>query len=183
MVENLELVSKKYPHPYKLQWLNQGNEVKVTRQVIVPFSIGSVYQDEITCDVIAMELCHLLLGRPWLFDKYVYHNGHQNTYSLYLNGKKITLTSLKPSEIPRADPTAKNDKTLFMTQAEVDTELNGGTGAYLLLLVESDELNQHDDVPARVKPLLSEFADVFLMCEIRYINYRWKTLVKKTVTH
>ncbi|XP_071737894.1 uncharacterized protein [Rutidosis leptorrhynchoides] len=37
----------------------------------------------------------------------------------------------------------------------------GGTGAYLLLMVESDELNQHDEIPARVKPLLSEFADVF----------------------
>ncbi|XP_071739823.1 uncharacterized protein [Rutidosis leptorrhynchoides] len=119
-------------------------------------------RDEITCDVIPMDACHLLLGRPWLFDKYVYHNGHQNTYSLYVNGKKITLTSLKPSEIPRADPTAKNDKTLFMNQAEVDTNLKGTTGAYLLLLVEIDELNQHDEVPARVKPLLSEFSDGFL---------------------
>ncbi|XP_071708698.1 uncharacterized protein [Rutidosis leptorrhynchoides] len=70
MVEKLELVTKKHPHPYKLQWLNQGSEVKVTRQVTVPFSIGTVYQDEITCDVIPMDACHLLLGRPWLFDKY-----------------------------------------------------------------------------------------------------------------
>ncbi|XP_071727972.1 uncharacterized protein [Rutidosis leptorrhynchoides] len=109
MVEKLELVTKKHPHPYKLQWLT-------------------------------MEM------------------RHQNTYSLYMNGKKITLTCLKPSEIPRADPTAKNDKSLFMTQAEVDTKLKGGN---LLLLIESDELNQHDEVPALVKPLLSEFADVF----------------------
>ncbi|XP_071704759.1 uncharacterized protein [Rutidosis leptorrhynchoides] len=108
-----------------------------------------------------MDACHLLLGRPWLFNKYVCHNGNQNTYSLYVKGKKITFTSLKPSEIPRADPTVKSDKTLFMTQAEVDTELKGGTGAYLLMLVESDELNQHDEVPAQVKPLLSKFADVF----------------------
>ncbi|XP_071708703.1 uncharacterized protein [Rutidosis leptorrhynchoides] len=28
-------------------------------------------------------------------------------------------------------------------------------------MVESDELNQHDEIPARVKPLLSEFTDVF----------------------
>ncbi|XP_071709110.1 uncharacterized protein [Rutidosis leptorrhynchoides] len=92
---------------------------------------------------------------------YVYHNGHQNTYSMYVKGKKFTLTSLKPSEIPRADPTVKNDKTLFMTQAEVDIELKDGTGACLLLLVESDELSQHDEIPARVKPLLSEFAVMF----------------------
>ncbi|XP_071736928.1 uncharacterized protein [Rutidosis leptorrhynchoides] len=99
--------------------------------------------------------------RPWLFDKYIYHNGHQNTYSLYVNGKKITLTSLKPSEIPKVEPTTKNDKTLFMTQAKIDIELKGGTGAYLFLLVESDELSHHDVVPDRVKPLLSEFSDVF----------------------
>ncbi|XP_071727971.1 uncharacterized protein [Rutidosis leptorrhynchoides] len=112
MVEKLELVTKKHPHSYKLQWLT-------------------------------MEM------------------RHQNTYSMYVNGKKITLTCLKPSEIPRANHTAKNDKSLFITQVEVDTELKGGTGANLLLLVESDELNQHDEVPALVKPLLSEFADVF----------------------
>ncbi|XP_071707878.1 uncharacterized protein [Rutidosis leptorrhynchoides] len=140
---------------------NAASAHMVTRQVTVLFSISSVYQDEITCDVIPMDACHLLRGRPWFFDKYVYHNGHQNTYSPYVHGKKITLTSLKPSKVPRADPTVKSDKTLFMTQSEVDTELKGGTGAYLLLLVESDELNQHDEVPARVKPLLSEFADVF----------------------
>ncbi|XP_071687029.1 uncharacterized protein [Rutidosis leptorrhynchoides] len=56
---------------------------------------------------------------------------------MYVNGKKITLTSLKLSEIPITDPTVKDDKTLFMTQDEDDTELKGGTGAYLLL-VESD---------------------------------------------
>ncbi|XP_071727828.1 uncharacterized protein [Rutidosis leptorrhynchoides] len=101
--------------------------------------------NEITYDVIPMDACHLLCFVDLV----------------YINGKKITLTSLKPSEIPRADPIAKNDKTLFMTQAEVDTELKGGTGAYLLLLVEREELIQHDAVPDRVKPLLSEFADVF----------------------
>ncbi|XP_071708866.1 uncharacterized protein [Rutidosis leptorrhynchoides] len=83
------------------------------------------------------------------------------SYANAASAHMVTLTSLKPSKIPRADPTVKNDKTLFMTQAEVDTELKGGTGAYLLLMVENDELYQHDEIPARVKPLLSEFADVF----------------------
>ncbi|XP_071725831.1 uncharacterized protein [Rutidosis leptorrhynchoides] len=36
-----------------------------------------------------------------------------------------------------------------------------GTGAYLLIPVESDELNQHDEVSDRVKPLLFKFVDVF----------------------
>ena len=60
-----------------------------------------------------MDDCHLLFGRPWLFDKYVYHNGHQNTYSRYVNGKKITLTSLKPSELAKPDSKAKNDRAFL----------------------------------------------------------------------
>nr|GEV77182.1 hypothetical protein [Tanacetum cinerariifolium] len=123
MVEKLGLSTMKHPHPYKLQWLSQGNDMKVTRQVIVPFSMGTVYHDEITCDVVPIDACHLFLDRPWLFNKHVYHNGHLNTYSLFINGKKITLTLLKPNEISKVKMNTKSDKVLFMSQKEVVKEL------------------------------------------------------------
>ena len=44
-------------------------EVKVTQQCIVPFPIGKNYSDKVLCDVVDMEACHLLLVRPWQFDK------------------------------------------------------------------------------------------------------------------
>ena len=34
------------------------------------------------CDVIPMDICHMLLGKPWQFDKHVVHDGHVNTYTL-----------------------------------------------------------------------------------------------------
>jgi len=37
-----------------------------------------------------MDACHLLLGRPWLFDRKVISNGYLNTYSFTKDGKKIT---------------------------------------------------------------------------------------------
>jgi hypothetical protein len=37
-----------------LQWLNGGGEVKVTKQVVVPFLIGK-YVDEVLCDVVPMK--------------------------------------------------------------------------------------------------------------------------------
>ncbi|KAL4303372.1 hypothetical protein GQ457_10G010480 [Hibiscus cannabinus] len=46
MVQKLGLETTKHPHPYKLQWLNDGGELKVTKQVLIPFSIGS-YKDEV----------------------------------------------------------------------------------------------------------------------------------------
>ncbi|WRX11629.1 Retrotransposon gag domain - like 10 [Theobroma cacao] len=60
MVEKLKLQTEVHPHPYKLQWLRKGNEVKVTKRCCVQFSIGNKYEDEVWCDVIPMDACHLL---------------------------------------------------------------------------------------------------------------------------
>ncbi|XP_065871954.1 uncharacterized protein [Euphorbia lathyris] len=57
-----------HPNPYRLQWLNDSNELKVTKQVLLNFSIGS-FSDEVLCDVVPMQACHVLLGRPWQFDR------------------------------------------------------------------------------------------------------------------
>ena len=61
LVEKLNLKWKKHPKPYKLQWLNYCGEVKVNKQVRVPFSIGK-YEDEVLCDVAPMYAGHILLG-------------------------------------------------------------------------------------------------------------------------
>jgi hypothetical protein len=46
----------------------------VTKQVHIPCSIKN-YHDEVFCDVAPMSTIHLLLGRPWQFDKDVTYNG------------------------------------------------------------------------------------------------------------
>ncbi|KAL4383543.1 hypothetical protein GQ457_15G018020 [Hibiscus cannabinus] len=95
MVQKLGLETTKHPHPYKLQWLNDGGELKVTKQVLIPFSIGS-YKDEVLCDVVPMHATHMLLGRPWQFDRKVMHDGYRNRYSFTYDGKKHTLAPLSP---------------------------------------------------------------------------------------
>uniref|UniRef100_A0A2N9HJT4 Reverse transcriptase domain-containing protein n=1 Tax=Fagus sylvatica TaxID=28930 RepID=A0A2N9HJT4_FAGSY len=77
LVEKLALTTLKHPHPYRFQWLNECGEIKVTRQVLVALSIGK-YEDEVLCDVVPMHACHLLLGRPWQYDKRVMHDGFTN---------------------------------------------------------------------------------------------------------
>ena len=68
LVEKLGLPLLMHPRPYKLQWLNDSGEVKVNKQVLVSFQIGK-YEDEVLCDVVPMQAGHLLLGRPWQFDR------------------------------------------------------------------------------------------------------------------
>ncbi|GAB2284116.1 hypothetical protein Dimus_039649 [Dionaea muscipula] len=68
LVTKLGLPTSNHHKPYKLQWLNNCGEIRVHRQVSVPFLIGR-YEDEILCDVAPMQVGHLLLGRPWQFDR------------------------------------------------------------------------------------------------------------------
>ena len=63
LIEKLGLQTLKQSRPYNLQWLNNSGQVKVTRQVLISFSIG-MYRDEMLCDVVPMHVGHLLLGRP-----------------------------------------------------------------------------------------------------------------------
>jgi hypothetical protein len=64
MVNKLGLPTILHSKSYKLQWLNDSGEVRVTKQVLVAFQIGK-YEDEVVCDVVSMQAGHLLLGRPW----------------------------------------------------------------------------------------------------------------------
>jgi hypothetical protein len=78
-----------------LQWLNDSGEVKVTKQVVVPFSIGK-YVDEVLCDVVPMQASHILLGRPWQYDRKAIYDGVKNRYTIVKDGKTVTLVPLTP---------------------------------------------------------------------------------------
>ncbi|OMP00001.1 reverse transcriptase [Corchorus capsularis] len=48
MVEKLGLKTTPHPSPYKLSWLKDESDLRVTLRCVVPFSIGKHYSDEIT---------------------------------------------------------------------------------------------------------------------------------------
>ncbi|XP_040967125.1 uncharacterized protein [Gossypium hirsutum] len=98
MVEKLGLPTTKHPSPYKLQWLNDGGELKVTKQVLVSFNINK-YSDEVLCDIVPMHAGHSLLGRPWQFDRRVQHDGYTNRYTFKFMGKNVTLAPLTPKQV------------------------------------------------------------------------------------
>ena len=72
--------------------------MKVTNTVRVNFTIGN-YTDIVECDVVPMTVCHLLLGRPWQYDRDVRHNGKANTHQLRWQGKDIVLRPMTPQDI------------------------------------------------------------------------------------
>jgi hypothetical protein len=102
MMEKLALSTKSHPHPYHIQWLNNSGKVKVMRLVRINFAIGS-YHDVVECDVVPMQACHILLGRPWQFDTGCVHHGRSNQFSLLHHDKKIVLLPMTPEAIVHDD--------------------------------------------------------------------------------
>ena len=62
------------------------------------FQIGT-YKDVVLCDIMPMDVCHILLGRPWQYDGKVVHDGRKNTYSLKKDGRRHTLSSLQDEAV------------------------------------------------------------------------------------
>jgi hypothetical protein len=97
MVEKLELNTTTHTNPYIVSWLQKGHQIMVSQQCQVEFKIGG-YRDEIVCDVIPMDVCHILLGRPWHFDRKVIHDGRKNTYTLEKDGRTHMLLPIEDKE-------------------------------------------------------------------------------------
>jgi len=71
--------------------------VKVTKQILIVFAIGK-YSDKVMCDAVPMHASHLLLGRPWQFDRKTIHDGFRNRFTIVKDGKTITLVPLSPNK-------------------------------------------------------------------------------------
>ena len=87
-----------------VQKLQEGSDIKVKHRCLVSFTIGKHYQDEVWCDVVPMDVCHLLLGRPWQYDRQIIYDGFKNTYTFRKDGHKIVLAPLKSTIAPASKP-------------------------------------------------------------------------------
>lgn len=111
MVAALGLSTWRLPKPKRLEWLNSCGMLKITHKVHVPFTVDD-YVDEIECDVLPLEVCGLLLGRPWQYDRNVTHARRANTYSFMHGGKQRTLK-------PMGDDYIKSDVELVVRKEKL----------------------------------------------------------------
>jgi hypothetical protein len=66
-----------------------------------------------------MDVYHILLSRPWKYNKNVVHDGRKNTYTLEKSGRMHMLLPIKDKEV-RAE--ARNT-ILLMTRKEILEEV------------------------------------------------------------
>lgn len=157
MVEKLGLKRQKHPNPYKVSWLQKGHQLLVDEQCEVEFHIDR-YKDKVICDIMPMDVCHILLGRPWQYDQKVVHDGKTNCYKFVKDGIKHTLVPIKEEETTKTSET----KVLLMG------------GKQFLKQIEDDEVNyvvvrrprtvllhtEIFDLPTKIQKILQEFSDI-----------------------
>jgi hypothetical protein len=158
MVKKLELETIEHPSPYRVSWLQKGHQVNVTKQCLVEFKIGG-YNDKILCDVIPMDVCHLLLGRPCQYDRNVVHDGRKNTYTLEKNGRTHMLLPIKDKEVK---PEVRNT-VLLMSGKELLKEVKKKEDPQFIVVRKPRIVltnTRVDDLPEEIQKLLEEFADI-----------------------
>lgn len=78
--------------------MNECGEVRATKQVLASFIVGK-FKNEVICDVVPMNATHLLLGRPWQFNRKTKHDGFRNRYTVEKYEKIYTLAPLSPRQV------------------------------------------------------------------------------------
>ncbi|XP_059431630.1 uncharacterized protein LOC132165152 [Corylus avellana] len=98
------------------------------------------YRDIVWCDVVDLETCHLLLGKPWQDDKAAIHNETKNTYNFMLGKTRMILL-----HSPWAEPKpSQGDGQSFVAKQELTDTESGIKGV----------------VPGLIKELLGRFVNV-----------------------
>ncbi|XP_074292819.1 uncharacterized protein LOC141619697 [Silene latifolia] len=162
MVSKLGLSTLAHPKPCSLHWLNDGNKVNLTKQVRLGLSMGS-YVDEVLCDVIPMDACHVLLGRPWKFDRDVIHRGRSNEYELRDKGKRIVLKPMSACDVRSMSTKKKKDGGLVMLVKgrEIEQAIKKGEMVYLLTVKGELGTKAGSYSNSLIDNLLVEYQDVF----------------------
>ncbi|XP_023642103.1 uncharacterized protein LOC111831583 [Capsella rubella] len=166
MVKKLSLTTTNHPRPYKLKWLNDKTVIQVNEQVTVPFAIGP-YQDQVLCDAVPMQASHVLLGRPWQFDKGTNHCGRTNQYSFMHDNIRICLTPLSPSEVnemqSKLSKETSTKRNFLINPSVVRRSLSDPTCKMLLMVFKDDVIvgPKEPYVPDEIKSILEKYKDVF----------------------
>nr|CAD1840612.1 unnamed protein product [Ananas comosus var. bracteatus] len=92
LVQRLGLSTTPHPHPYPLGWINNNIEMKIDRQCKVKFAVTDVYIDEMLCEVVPLNICNLIFGSPYLWDRDATFFRRPQQYQFIKDGQKFVFT-------------------------------------------------------------------------------------------
>ncbi|XP_048437101.1 uncharacterized protein LOC125475776 [Pyrus x bretschneideri] len=117
--------------------------------------MGKNYKDQVWCDVVSMDICHILLGRPWKFDRRTTYDGHKNTFTFRMGKSEIVLLpGKKEAAIPKIQQ-EKGNHCLTLSKFLKESEDIG-----IMYMLVAKEAGKSTNVSRKVELVLDEFKDV-----------------------
>ncbi|TXG50795.1 hypothetical protein EZV62_023319 [Acer yangbiense] len=159
LVQQMGLDATPHPKPYPLGWIQKDVDMQITKQCTFKFAITDRYIDEVTCEVVPLDVCQVILGSPYLWDRDAIHYRRLRKYRLVKEGKEFHINACKPKATNR-----------LMTATQAKRMVNASGGFVLLMIrplehnAETIALSALSLTPTKccdIKKLQEEFKDLF----------------------
>jgi hypothetical protein len=117
-----------------------------------------------------MQACHILLGRPWQFDKDSMHHGRLNQYSFLHHDKKIMLHPMSPEAIMHND-VATASKTKSHDHAEIANHVAAKDGVKHEKTHINSVASKNSEITLKGGCFLSTKSEVNELLASNYLSY------------
>jgi hypothetical protein len=170
LVKQLGLKTQVHHNPYTLKWMSNHHQMHITKQCKIKFAISSKYVDEVTCDVVSLRECGMVLGSPYLYDRKAIFYKTKNQYQLTKEGQDDVVhadhvkenTTLQTMEQLKKAVQASN-KPIIVSNEVIDLKEEQE------MIVEwkiNHKLLQDKLMSCKYYKYISSFAVVFLMLSL-----------------
>jgi len=98
-----------------------------------------MYSDKIWCDVVTIDVGHIILGRPWLYDRDVTIFECPNSCLFVHDGKKVKLAPLRlvpPPETKHTDASSSKKALTLISPKIIDKKIAKGSTIVVLVARE-----------------------------------------------
>jgi hypothetical protein len=93
--KRLGLLITLHPHPYTIDWLRQGRDLHVIQQFRLPYDIKP-FKDEVLCDIYPLEVCDVILGKPYFQKNHVVYESRPRSVIITLGRQLYRILEVVP---------------------------------------------------------------------------------------
>eukprot|EP00253_Pinus_taeda_P008964 PITA_08964 len=155
--------------PAVLKFLDQQIEMTTREVVGHPNEAGEMakseiklqisrYKEKVGCDIMPMDACHTLLGKPWQYDRKVVHDGLMNCYKFVKDGIKHTLVPIQEEGIAETS----EPKILLVSGKQFLKQVEDGEIGYAVIK-KARTILLHTEIsylPMKIQQMLEDFTDI-----------------------
>ena len=97
IAKRLNLKMTRHPQPYSMGWVSEGKDIQVNQQCRLSYSVKP-FKDEIIYDVAPLDVCDLLLGQPYMYQRYGVYESRPRSVTIKLGENRYRIPKVCPTQ-------------------------------------------------------------------------------------